>query len=69
MALAAITAPETSELMKYFPEARRFLRNYELITDEGQTVTSRTLADDEERLRVLDRIFGLPFPPGTRFRM
>ncbi len=49
------------------PEARRFLRNYELITDDGQTVSSRTLADDEELLKVLDQVFGLAFPSGTRF--
>jgi N-hydroxyarylamine O-acetyltransferase len=50
------------------PEARRFLRNHELITDDGQSVSSRTLADDEELLRVLNRVFGLSFPPGTRFQ-
>ncbi|MFP4347224.1 MAG: arylamine N-acetyltransferase family protein [Desulfococcaceae bacterium] len=51
------------------PEARRFLRNYELITDDGQTVSSRTLVDDGELLKVLDQVFGLAFPPGTRFRI
>lgn len=50
------------------PEARRFLRNRELIIDDGKTVSSRTLADNEALLRELDQSFGLRFPPGTRFR-
>jgi hypothetical protein len=34
----------------------------------GETVTQRTLADDDELLQVLADEFGLRFPQGTRFR-
>jgi N-hydroxyarylamine O-acetyltransferase len=50
------------------PEVRHVLRNLELIEDRGATTTSRHLAGDEERIEVLDRVFGLQFPRGTRFR-
>ncbi len=49
------------------PEARYLLRNREFTVDQGRTVTSRMLADDEELLAVLAETFGLPFPAGTRF--
>src|SRR4030095_7939293 len=49
-------------------DARFALRNRELITDRGETVTSRTLQDHAEILAVLAESFGLEFPPGTTFR-
>jgi N-hydroxyarylamine O-acetyltransferase len=50
------------------PEVRHVLRNLELIEDRGDGSASRHLAGDDERIEVLDRVFGLRFPPGTRFR-
>lgn len=50
------------------PGVRHILRNLELTEDRGTSSTSRMLSGEEERLRVLDSIFGLHFPEGTRFR-
>jgi len=50
------------------PEARSVLRNRELTVDNGKTVTTRTIVDDEELLEVLAETFGLRFESGTRFR-
>jgi N-hydroxyarylamine O-acetyltransferase len=47
--------------------ARHILRNRQLTVDSGNTVTRRTLSDDEELLTVLAQTFELPFAPGTRF--
>jgi N-hydroxyarylamine O-acetyltransferase len=49
------------------PEARRVLRNRELIADRGGAAERRTLRDDDELLEVLAETFGLKFPAGTRF--
>jgi N-hydroxyarylamine O-acetyltransferase len=49
------------------PDVRRTLRNREYTEDRGDTATTRLLADDDEVLRVLAEMFGLAFPPGTRF--
>jgi N-hydroxyarylamine O-acetyltransferase len=49
------------------PDARFMLRNRELTVDDGKSVTSRMLADDEELLGVLAETFGVRFPAGTRF--
>jgi N-hydroxyarylamine O-acetyltransferase len=49
------------------PEVRYILRNRELIEDHGDKQVVRTLADDDELLDILNRIFGLEFPAGTRF--
>ena len=49
------------------PEARVALRNLELITDRGDSVTTRMLAGNDELLAVLAGTFGLRFPSGTRF--
>lgn len=51
------------------PQKRMILRNRKLVEDRGAGVRleSRTLADDEELLRVPQGSFGLSFPPGTRF--
>src|SRR4051812_12156730 len=48
------------------PEERRTLRGRELLLDRGDSVTRRTIAD-EELLAVLAESFGLQLPPGTRF--
>jgi N-hydroxyarylamine O-acetyltransferase len=51
------------------PEVGYVLRGRELsVARDGQEST-RTLADEEELLRVLADPFGLVFPPGTRFRI
>ena len=44
------------------------LRGRELTEDRGGQRITTSIEDDEELLRVLDRRFGLRFPPGTRFR-
>jgi N-hydroxyarylamine O-acetyltransferase len=49
------------------PSARYVLRNREFSVEQGDTVTSRLLADDRELLQVLAATFGLRFPAGTRF--
>jgi N-hydroxyarylamine O-acetyltransferase len=50
------------------PEARYILRDRELVVARAEEETSRTVEDGEPLLRVLAEIFGLGFPPGTRFR-
>jgi N-hydroxyarylamine O-acetyltransferase len=50
-------------------EERLTLRNRELVTDRGDSVTSRTLQDHAEIMAVLADSFGLDFPPGTVFRI
>jgi N-hydroxyarylamine O-acetyltransferase len=50
------------------PEARTILRDRELTVARGEEVSSRTVGEGEELLRVLTEVFGLEFPPGTRFR-
>jgi N-hydroxyarylamine O-acetyltransferase len=51
------------------PQARYVLRDYDLTVTRSTGTSTRTLAGDEERLRVLAETFGLDFPPGTRFRV
>ena len=43
------------------------LANDELSLDDGRTVTTRTVPE-EELLDLLSGTFGLDFPAGTRFR-
>lgn len=50
------------------PAARYSLLNLEYSVDQGNSVTTRTLGDPAELLQVLNEIFGLDFPAGTRFR-
>jgi N-hydroxyarylamine O-acetyltransferase len=50
------------------PHMRHILRNLELIEDRGDAIQSRMLSGEGERIEVLNRIFGLRFPAGTRFR-
>jgi N-hydroxyarylamine O-acetyltransferase len=59
---------QTLTVQRMSPQVRHILRNLELTEDRGATSSSRHLADDGERLEVLERVFGLPFPAGTRFR-
>jgi N-hydroxyarylamine O-acetyltransferase len=49
-------------------DTRYMLRNRELTVTRGDQVSTRTIEDDEELLRVLAELFGLDFPAGTRFR-
>ena len=48
-------------------EARHALRNRDFMIDRGADVSSRTLADDAEIVRVLRETFNLDVPPGIRF--
>lgn len=50
------------------PEARYSLFDLDLSIDRGGGPETRTLADPDELLEVLEETFGLVFPPGTRFR-
>jgi N-hydroxyarylamine O-acetyltransferase len=50
------------------PTLRRMLRDRELLEVRHSSRSSRRIDSDEELLRVLAELFGLPFPPGTRFR-
>jgi N-hydroxyarylamine O-acetyltransferase len=59
---------QTLTVQRVTPEVRYLLRNrdYEEVRANGRV--RRELASAEELLEVLDRTFGLRFPPGTRFR-
>jgi N-hydroxyarylamine O-acetyltransferase len=50
------------------PYVRRMLRDRLYTEDRGTVVSERTLADDDEVLKVLATDFGLEFPAGTTFR-
>jgi len=49
------------------PDGRVALRGYRFESRHGDTVETRDLADEAERLGVLAHEFGLVFPPGTSF--
>jgi N-hydroxyarylamine O-acetyltransferase len=51
-----------------WPERRAILRNRELVVREDGASTATSIRDPEHLLAVLDGVFGLAFPPGTRFR-
>jgi N-hydroxyarylamine O-acetyltransferase len=51
-----------------WPEKRAILRNRDLVVRENGACTATTIRDPEHLLAVLDGVFGLAFPPGTRFR-
>lgn len=51
-----------------WPERRAILRNRDLVVREGGASTATSIRDAEHLLEVLDTVFGLAFPPGTRFR-
>jgi N-hydroxyarylamine O-acetyltransferase len=50
-----------------WPERRVVLRNRDLTVREGASVRTDLIRDPEHLVEVLDREFGLSFPPGTRF--
>jgi N-hydroxyarylamine O-acetyltransferase len=50
------------------PEVRHVLRDREFLVDRGGQVSGRLIEDEEALLKVLDKVFELRFPPGTRFR-
>jgi len=49
------------------PQARAALRNRELIVDDGKSIKTRMIEEDNELLDVLEERFALRFPRGTRF--
>jgi N-hydroxyarylamine O-acetyltransferase len=51
-----------------WPERRAILRNRDLVRREGGTSTTTAIRGPEHLLEVLAGVFGLSFPPGTRFR-
>ena len=48
-------------------DVRHALRNRDFVIDRGAEVSSRTLADESEIVRVLQETFNLDVPPGIRF--
>ena len=48
-------------------ERRAILRNRDLAIRENGAVETSTVRDPEHLLEVLRSVFGLEFPPGTRF--
>jgi N-hydroxyarylamine O-acetyltransferase len=50
-----------------WPHRRAILRNRDLTIREGGAVRGETIRDPAHLLEVLDREFGLSFPPDTRF--
>jgi len=49
------------------PEGRHVLRERKLSLIRGETISIRDIENDESLLRVLREVFGLSFPPDTRF--
>jgi N-hydroxyarylamine O-acetyltransferase len=58
---------QTLTAQRSWPEGRAVLRNRELTVRKDGTVRTETVRDPEHLLEVLEREFGLSFPPGTRF--
>jgi N-hydroxyarylamine O-acetyltransferase len=50
------------------PEARYILRNRTYVIDRGEQQDTRELQNKVELLQILDRVFGLSFPPDAPFR-
>lgn len=50
------------------PGIRHILRNRNYTVLRGEEVRSREIGSPEELLQLLGQVFGLDFPPGTRFR-
>jgi len=57
----------TLTAQRSWPERRVVLRDRDLTVREDRVAEKTTVRDPEHLLEVLDRHFGLPFPPGTRF--
>jgi len=55
-------------VQRSWPEKRAILRNRDLVVREDGASTATTVRDPGHLLGVLDGVFGLAFPPGTRFR-
>jgi N-hydroxyarylamine O-acetyltransferase len=55
-------------VQRSWPEGRAILRNRELVVREDGASRATFIRDPEHLLEVLDSVFGLAFPPGTRFR-
>jgi N-hydroxyarylamine O-acetyltransferase len=55
-------------VQRSWPERRASLRNRDLVVREDGASTTTTVHDPEHLLEVLASVFGLAFPPGTRFR-
>lgn len=49
------------------PNARKMLRNHNLVIDDGKDLATQPISDDVQLLKVLDETFGLHFPEGTVF--
>jgi N-hydroxyarylamine O-acetyltransferase len=58
----------TLTVQRSTPEVRYTLRGREFTVEHADRETTRTIADDDELLRLLADPFGLEFPLGTRFR-
>lgn len=61
------TFVNTLVAQRSWPERRVVLRNRDFVVREGRVAKTTTVRDPEHLLDVLDRHFGLTFPPGTRF--
>ncbi len=57
----------TLTAQRSWPERRAVLRNRELTVREGPRAETTAIRDPAHLLEVLERHFGLVFPPGTRF--
>lgn len=58
---------QTLTAQRSWPGRRAILRNRDLLLHDGRDTRTETIRDPEHLLEVLDRRFGLAFPPGTRF--
>jgi N-hydroxyarylamine O-acetyltransferase len=58
---------KTLTAQRSWPERRVVLRDRELGVREGRGTETTLVRDPEHLLELLDRHFGLRFPPGTRF--
>jgi N-hydroxyarylamine O-acetyltransferase len=54
-------------VQRSWPERRVILRNRNLVVREDGASQATLIRDPEHLLEVLDSVFGLAFPPGTRF--
>ena len=54
-------------VQRSWPERRVILRNRDLVVREDGTSATTVIRDPEHLLEVLATVFGLAFPPGTRF--
>jgi N-hydroxyarylamine O-acetyltransferase len=55
-------------VQRSWPERRASLRNRDLVVREDGASTTTSIRDPEHLLEMLDHVFGLRFPAGTRFR-